>query len=493
MRRQLVTRMQSVIELRRSKQMSNNYAATYLVLADGVVALPNENAATRAGKFLQWSVDGLTLANVAGSGGDVNSVNGQVGTVVLTAGDIGAQPLDADLTALAALTGTNNIYYRSGANAWSSVTIGSGLSFSGGTLATSGGGGGGDALTSNPLSQFAATTSAQLASIITNETGTGSLVFNNSPTLVTPVLGVATATSINGTSIPAGVTLLKAGDVGTSVQGQSANLQAIAGLTISTDKLPYFSGASSAALTDFTGAARTFVAAVSASAQTALLSTMVGDAGSGGTKGLVPAPGAGDAAKVLSGAGTWIAQTALSQALTNIAQTTPAGDTIAYNSGSSTGALTAFTSTGRAVAGASSQASARSVIGACQANNATSAIVDLGSGVADSVAYYTGAASAALMTVTTPARELLDDANFPAMRTTLGLAIGTDVQAHSSRLTDLNTILVTPLASASQAAVTGTAGASYTSTEQAMLNNLKALVNQLRADLVTARIIKGSA
>jgi hypothetical protein len=179
--------------------------------------------------------------------------------------------------------------------------------------------------------------------------------------------------------------------------------------------------------------------------------------------------------------------------LTNIAQTTPAGDTIAYNSGSSTGALTAFTSTGRAVAGASSQASARSVIGACQANNATSAIVDLGSGVADSVAYYTGAASAALMTVTTPARELLDDANFPAMRTTLGLAIGTDVQAHSSRLTDLNTILVTPLASASQAAVTGTAGASYTSTEQAMLNNLKALVNQLRADLVTARIIKGSA
>ena len=40
---------------------------------------------------------------------------------------------------------------------------------------------------------------------------------------------------------------------------------------------------------------------------TALLSAVVGDSGSGGTKGLVPAPAAGDAARVLSGAGTWIA------------------------------------------------------------------------------------------------------------------------------------------------------------------------------------------
>lgn len=56
-------------------------------------------------------------------------------------------------------------------------------------------------ITSSPLSQFAATTSAQLAGVISDETGTGPLVFSNSPTLATPTLGVATATSINGLTI----------------------------------------------------------------------------------------------------------------------------------------------------------------------------------------------------------------------------------------------------------------------------------------------------
>lgn len=67
-----------------------------------------------------------------------------------------------------------------------------------------GGGGGGDALVANPLSQFASTTSAQLRGVISDETGTGSLVFATSPTLVTPTLGVATATSINGNIFSAG-------------------------------------------------------------------------------------------------------------------------------------------------------------------------------------------------------------------------------------------------------------------------------------------------
>lgn len=53
-------------------------------------------------------------------------------------------------------------------------------------------------VTGSPLSQFASTTSAQLAGVISNETGSGLLVFGTSPSLTTPALGVATATSLNG-------------------------------------------------------------------------------------------------------------------------------------------------------------------------------------------------------------------------------------------------------------------------------------------------------
>ncbi|MGL6095047.1 MAG: hypothetical protein ACRC7O_04505 [Fimbriiglobus sp.] len=73
--------------------------------------------------------------------------------------------------------------------------------------------GGGDALTANPLSQFAATTSAQLRGVVTDETGTEALVFAKSPTLVTPVLGAAAATTINGVTISGPGTLATGGFV----------------------------------------------------------------------------------------------------------------------------------------------------------------------------------------------------------------------------------------------------------------------------------------
>lgn len=62
------------------------------------------------------------------------------------------------------------------------------------------------ALNTNNLSFFAATTSSQLAGVISDETGSGSLVFATSPSLTTPSLGVATATSINKVAITAPAT-----------------------------------------------------------------------------------------------------------------------------------------------------------------------------------------------------------------------------------------------------------------------------------------------
>jgi hypothetical protein len=58
-------------------------------------------------------------------------------------------------------------------------------------------------VTTDKLSALAATTSAELAGVISDETGTGALVFANSPTLVTPALGTPASgvvTNLTGTA-----------------------------------------------------------------------------------------------------------------------------------------------------------------------------------------------------------------------------------------------------------------------------------------------------
>ena len=56
-------------------------------------------------------------------------------------------------------------------------------------------------LTANARNFLLTPSSDNLATLVTNETGSGNLVFSNSPTLVTPTLGAASATSINKLAI----------------------------------------------------------------------------------------------------------------------------------------------------------------------------------------------------------------------------------------------------------------------------------------------------
>jgi hypothetical protein len=73
-------------------------------------------SATYVFRTLTAPAAGITVTNGSGVGGNPTLV------------------LADDLAALEALSGTNTLYYRSGASAWTAVTIGTGLSFSGGTL-----------------------------------------------------------------------------------------------------------------------------------------------------------------------------------------------------------------------------------------------------------------------------------------------------------------------------------------------------------------------
>jgi len=83
-----------------------------------------------------------------------------------------------------------------------------------GTLPVANGGTGITSLGTGVATFLGTPSSANLAAALTDETGTGSVVFATSPTLVTPTLGVATATSINGTTIPTSATLVKTSDTG---------------------------------------------------------------------------------------------------------------------------------------------------------------------------------------------------------------------------------------------------------------------------------------
>jgi hypothetical protein len=76
--------------------------------------------------------------------------------------------------------------------------------------------------TSSKISALAATTSAELAGVLTDETGTGVVVYSDTPTLVTPVLGAATATSIAFADALMGSALATASASATTIDSWSA-------------------------------------------------------------------------------------------------------------------------------------------------------------------------------------------------------------------------------------------------------------------------------
>ena len=135
-----------------------------------------------------------------------------VGSIPIVSGGTGAATAADARTNLGLVIGTNVQAYDADLATWAGVTPGTGVT----------------TFISTP-------TSANLAATVTDETGTGSLVFANTPTLVTPILGTPTSgTLTNCTGLPAaGVagTALVAAAIGTTVQAYDADLTTWAGVT----------------------------------------------------------------------------------------------------------------------------------------------------------------------------------------------------------------------------------------------------------------------
>jgi hypothetical protein len=95
-------------------------------------------------------------------------------------------------------------------------------------------------LGANVATFLATPSSANLISAVTDETGTGVLVFATSPTLVTPVLGAATATSI---VVGSGVTINASGINAAGIITATTFVGALTGTATTTTNIPNLTGA----------------------------------------------------------------------------------------------------------------------------------------------------------------------------------------------------------------------------------------------------------
>lgn len=193
---------------------------TYAVSVGGTQNLGSGNKTWVAGG---WCIHNGSIYEVVGTSAAVSSVNGLTGAVVL---DLATADFANQGTTTTVLHGN-----AAGNPSWGAVALGTEVS---GTLPVANGGTGATTFTAGVAhvngtsamtgglivnaditpstigyDKLAAMTSANLASIVSDETGSGALVFATSPTLVSPTLGAASATSLsltNALTVPNGGT-----------------------------------------------------------------------------------------------------------------------------------------------------------------------------------------------------------------------------------------------------------------------------------------------